>query len=420
MKNTVSEPQHRQTLRRRIEIVGTLAFLAVLVGSLIVVVNVIHHGSKPASTSHAYTTGAIHIAHAAASGLYVGGGEGELYKLDTQTGKLLWSFPTSGRTIPAPATVAGNVVYLGGGDGNLYALNADTGRQIWSFSTGGSIVASPTVDGNQVYVGSSDGNVYALKTADGTKVWSYNPGQGSETVTVTSAAVVNGVLYASATNETSHSYVFAVNVQSGAQVWRSQANGVLFSAPQVYRNKVYVVSSPLSKQSGPTGTTSRVEVFNAKDGSQPRQPAAQPVAPATSAAPLAPASPVLDDGIIYFGSQDGTVSALKSNTTSVLWHQNFPGQVDASLVLTDKLLYVGVTTGTIYNNAIIALNPGDGSLRWQTQLNHYAGSNMVVSGNALFVGTDTAQVYALDANSGSILWTYQEPVPFGNTPLAAA
>src|SRR2546428_7363533 len=172
MTNTVSDPQHRQTLRRRIEIVGTLAFLAVLVGSLIVVVNVIHHGSKPASTSHAYTTGAIHIAHAAASGLYVGGGEGELYKLDTQTGKLLWSFPTSGRTIPAPATVAGNVVYLGGGDGNVYALNADTGTQIWSFSTSGSIVASPTVDGDQGYVGSSDWQRDGLQNARGTEICS--------------------------------------------------------------------------------------------------------------------------------------------------------------------------------------------------------------------------------------------------------
>jgi eukaryotic-like serine/threonine-protein kinase len=419
MKNTVSEPQHTQTLRRRIEIVGTLAFLAVLVGSLLVVVNVIHHGSKPASTSHTYITGAIHIAHAVATGLYVGG-EGELYKLDTQTGKLLWSFPTQAKTIPAPATVAGSTVYFGDSNGSVYALQADTGKQLWSFSTGGPIVASPTVDGNQVYVGSTDSRLYALNAQTGAKVWSYDAGRGSETVTLTSATVVDDVVYASATNETDRSYVFAVDAQNGAQVWRSQASGVLFSAPQVYRNKVYVVSSPLSKQSGPTATTSRVEIFNAKDGSQPTQPAAQPVAPATSAAPLAPASPVLDDGIIYFGSQDCTVSALKSNSTSVLWHLNFPGQVDASLVLTDKLLYVGVTTGTINNNAIIALNPADGSQRWQTQLDHYAGSNMVVSGNALFVGTDTAQIYALDANSGSILWTYQEPVPFGNTPLAAA
>ncbi len=418
MKNTDPDSQHRPTLRRRSETTLVIAFLILLVGSLVVVVNIIHqHNSSTASPSHAHTVRTAHTAHADASGLYVGGGMGELYKLDTKTGKLLWSFPTTARTIPAPATVAGNDVYFGDSDGNVYALDANTGKQVWTFSTGGSIVASSTVDGTTVYVGSADSHLYALNAQTGAKVWSYDPGLGNETLTVTSATVVNGVVYASASDEATHSYVFAVNAQTGAQVWRTQANGVLLSAPQVSQGKVYAVSSPITKQ---TATTSQIAVFNAADGSQPTQPTQEAVAPGTQAAPLAPPPPAIVNGTVYFGSQDGTVSAVSADTAAVLWHQNVGGAVDASPVVTQALIYVGVTTGTIDNNALMALNPADGTQRWTSQLSHYAGSNIVVSGNVLFVGTGTATVYAIDATSGVVLWTYQEPAPFGNTPLTAA
>lgn len=418
MKNTVPDPQHGQTLRRRSETAIAIVFLILLVGSLVVVVNIIRHkNSSIASPSHTRTTRTAHNAHADASGLYVGGGMGELYKLDTKTGKLLWSFPTTARTIPAPAVVAGNDVYFGDSDGNVYALDANTGKQVWTFSTGGSIVDSPTVDGTTVYVGSADSHLYAFNAQTGAKVWSYDPGLGNETVTVTSASVVNGVVYASASDEATHSYMFAVNAQTGAQVWRTQVNAVLLSSPQVNQGKVYAVSSPISKQAA---TTSQIAVFNVADGSQPAQPNQEAVAPGTQAAPLAPPSPTLVNGVAYFGSQDGTVSAINEDTAAVLWHQNVGGAVDASPVVTQTLIYVGVTTGTIDNNAIMALNPADGTQRWTSQLAHYAGSNIVVSGNVLFVGTGTATVYALDSTSGMVLWTYQEQAPFGNTPLTAA
>ncbi len=418
MKNTSPDPQPRQTLRRRSETTLAIAFLVLLVGSLIVVINVIHpRSSTPASPSHASTSRSAQTAHALASGVYVGGGLGNLYKLDAKTGKLLWNFQTTARTIPAPATVSGNTVYFGDSDGNVYALNATTGKQLWTFVSGGSIVASPTVNGNTVLVGSADSHLYALNAQSGAKIWSYDPGQGSETLTLTTPTVVNGVIYASASDESTHSYMLAVNAQSGTQLWRIQVNGVLLSSPVINLGKVYAVASPISKQAA---TTSQIDVFNASDGSQPKQPNQEAVAPGTQAATLAPSPPAVANGTVYFGSQDGTVSAVNANTTAVLWHQSVGGAVDASPVVTQGLIFVGVTTGTIDNDAIMALNPADGTPRWTSQINHYAGSNIVVSGNVLFVGTTTPSVYALDATNGLILWTYQDSAPFGNTQLTAA
>jgi len=418
MKNTDPDPQHRQTLRRRGETTLAIVFLVLLVGSLVVVINVIRHKSgTPASPSSVHTTHTAHTAHALASGVYVGGGLGNLYKLDAKSGKLLWNFQTTARTIPAPATVAGNDVYFGDSDGNVYALDANTGKQLWTFSSGGSIVASPTVDSSTVLVSSSDSHLYALEAQTGAKLWSYDPGQGTESLTLTAATVVNGIVYASASDESTHSYMFAVNAQNGTQVWRTQANGVLLSSPVVSQGKVYAVSSPISKQSA---TTSQIIVFDASNGSQPSQPVQEAVAPGTQAAPLAPPPPVVANGTVYFGSQDGTVSAVNAGTTAVVWHQSVGGAVDATPVVSQGFIIVGVTTGTIDNNVIMALSPTDGTPRWTAQLSHYSGSNIVVSGNVLFVGTGSPAVYALDATSGLILWTYQDSAPFGNEQVSVA
>jgi outer membrane protein assembly factor BamB len=418
MKNTDPDPQHKQTLRRRGETTLAIVFLVLLVGSLVVVINVIRHRSvTTASPSSAHTAHTAQTAHALASGVYVGGGLGNLYKLNAQTGKLLWNFQTTARTIPAPATVVGNAVYFGDSDGNVYALDASTGKQLWTFSTGGSIVASPTADGSTVLVSSSDSHLYALNAQTGAKIWSYDPGQGSESLTLTAATIVNGVAYASASDESTHSYMFAVNAQNGTQLWRTQVNGVQLSSPVVSLGKVYAVSSPISKQAA---TTSQIIVFNASNGSQPNQPVQEAVAPGTQAAPLAPPPPVVTNGTVYFGSQDGTVSAVNANTTAVVWHESVGGAVDATPVVSQGLIIVGVTTGTIDNNVIMALNPTDGTPLWTSSLSHYAGSNIVLSGNVLFVGTGTPAVYALNASNGLILWTYQESAPFGNEQVSAA
>ncbi len=55
-----------------------------------------------------------------------------LHALDARTGRTVWSFVTGGR-IDSPPTISQGMVLLGSGDGWLYCLKADDGKLAWRF-----------------------------------------------------------------------------------------------------------------------------------------------------------------------------------------------------------------------------------------------------------------------------------------------
>ncbi len=406
MKSNLPESSKGQTLRRRIDTIIALLFLTVLVGSLVVVVNLMHHGTNHTASPSSRLVPTLSV--------YVGNGTGGLEKLDASTGRLIWTFQTQGKEVPAPALIANNTAYFGSTDGNLYAVNATTGKQKWQFSTGQTILGSPTLANGALYFGSDDGNLYAVNPSSGAKLWSQYAGAGGEAVSVGTPAVVNGVVYATSTNNSTHSYVLAVKAQTGAQIWRQTANSELLSSPQVSGNKVYVAATAITKPGQSSTRESHLEVFNATDGSHAVQLAHTQFATASTQS-ISP--PTLANGSIYSGSLNGSVSATGANGNA-LWQRSLGGEVDASPQLANGSLFVGVNVGTITGNSIVALNAANGAVRWQRFINNYAGGNIVVSNNTVFFGAEDGSVYALDANTGVIKWTAQDSPNFSNQPLS--
>jgi len=126
--------------------------------------------------------------------------DGNLYVLDATSGKEKWRFRTGGErryagkhlhgfqpateTMPdifdvylsSPAVVAGTV-YFGSGDGNVYALEAQGGKL---FATGDVVHASPAVSDGMVFVGSWDSYFYALDASTGKQKWRFKTGDDPE------------------------------------------------------------------------------------------------------------------------------------------------------------------------------------------------------------------------------------------------
>lgn len=405
MKSNLPENHPGQPLHRRIGAILTLVFLSLLVGSLVIVSQMRHNNNPNQAASLS------NVSSSSALSLYVADGAGGQEKLDARTGTLLWRFQTQARTISAPVTVAAGSVYFGTIDGTFYALSAATGLEHWHFSTGGAILGSPVVNGNIVYVGSDDGKLYAVDASTGTVRWSYYAGRGNEAVSLGTATVVNGVLYSNASNNVSHSYLFAVNAATGSALWNRQIDNQLLSSPQIFNGKVYVTATTIA----PPSTGSHVFVFNAKDGSPSGPPVS--LSQPTIANDVLLAPPTVTGGVVFYGSRNGNVSALKADSLASLWSRNVGGDVAASPVAYQKMLFVGMSTGTFSDNAIIALNATNGQLIWQHGLPNYSGANIVVNGGVLYVGTSTGGIYALNANDGSQQWVYQQSTPFSNTPI---
>jgi len=104
--------------------------------------------------------------------VYIGSNTGDFYALSEQSGKVRWrqflgfrpSHVCGGGGIVSTAAVATpkggkrSLVYVGGGNGNLYALDAQTGKVVWHalvVKQPGYIWGSPTVSGGHVYIGVS-------------------------------------------------------------------------------------------------------------------------------------------------------------------------------------------------------------------------------------------------------------------------
>lgn len=197
--------------------------------------------------------------------VYVGSYDGSLYALDATTGAARWKFETEGeRKFSAkglhggkPAqqvapdawdcflsspVVADGRVYFGSGDGNVYALTSDTGKLAWKFATGNVVHASPALAHGTVFIGSWDTFLYALDAATGAVKWKFKTGEDAKNHNQegiqSSACVADGVVYFGCRD----SHLYAVDAKTGMQKWKYKLTWINAS-PTVRDGRVYASSS---------------------------------------------------------------------------------------------------------------------------------------------------------------------------------
>jgi len=291
------------------------------------------HGTQPAGETMPdpfdfYLSSAL----ASEGALYFGSGDGNVYALDAASGKLRWKFPT-GDVVHASPAIADGTLFVGSWDSYLYALDAATGQEKWRFKTGEDqeihnqvgLQASPAVAHGVVYFGCRDSNFYAVNAKTGQKQWAF-PNKGSWVIG--SAAVKDGKVYF-ATSDTGLFY--ALDAQSGVQLfsWNSK-HWPMFSSPAIaggtlyigsHEGKLFAIDLASQKQAwsfqtdgsqgnGPTYTkpdgTPKYEAAFTDDFYEDMVIGVQKMMSVGAIL----SSPVVVDGVIYFGSTDGNLYAL--------------------------------------------------------------------------------------------------------------
>lgn len=263
--------------------------------------------------------------------VYFGSGDGNVYALDEHSGTLRWSFQT-GDVVHASPAVADGTLFIGSWDSYFYALDASTGKEKWRFKTGTDaqnynqvgIQSSASVMGGVVYFGCRDSNFYALDAVTGRKKWSFN-NKGSWVIT--SPAVRDGKAYFA----TSDSHLFyAFDALTGNPIFSLDLKWPMFSSPAIAGNTLYIgshqgklIAIDLSAQKPAwefetDGFKQNNEKLVKPDGSSNYQVAFtedfydRMVIGAYTMWTLGTvfSSPVVVDGVIYFGSADGNLYAL--------------------------------------------------------------------------------------------------------------
>ena len=116
--------------------------------------------------------------------IFWGCGDGNLYAIEKNTGKLKWNFMTDG-IVHASPVMKDNTIFIGSFDGNFYSINKENGSLNWKFKTVGAsyfprgeIQKAALIEEDVVYFGSRDYNVYALDAKKGTGKWNMKQPQG--------------------------------------------------------------------------------------------------------------------------------------------------------------------------------------------------------------------------------------------------
>jgi len=197
--------------------------------------------------------------------------------VDKTTGKLVWEDNPVGERIlhgqwssPAVGTIGGVVqVVVGQGDGYVRGYEAKTGKRLWEFDlnpkesvwpkTRNEVISTPIIVNNVVYIangqdpehGEGVGHLYAIdptKRGDITPVIKKgekveknpNSGQiwhyGDIRRSISTGAFHNGILYYSDFS----GFLHAVDAKTGKQLWKHDMFAAIWGSPMVIDGKVYL------------------------------------------------------------------------------------------------------------------------------------------------------------------------------------
>jgi eukaryotic-like serine/threonine-protein kinase len=299
--------------------------------------------------------------------LYFGGDDGNIYAVDSETGRQIWKRTTGG---PAPCTpaVANGIVYAGSYDGKFYALNAQTGAIKWKFATEGErrfeakgihglqprnqtiadqfdvFLSSPVVVQGAVYFGSGDGNLYALDAATGELKWKFKTGD----VVHASPAYADGVLFVGSWD----SYFYAVDAETGKEKWRFHGG----EDPLIH-NQVGFQSSA-----------------------------------------------AVVDGVVYVGCRDSNLYALDAATGKEKWKffNELSWVIVSPAVVRGKVIFA-TSDSSLFHVADAAT--GKGVLKQQDKA--FMFSSPVVAGDVVLIGVCNGTLQARDLKTGEPLWDFQ-------------
>eukprot|EP00040_Diaphanoeca_grandis_P033889 m.208425 g.208425 ORF g.208425 m.208425 type:complete len:456 (-) comp33006_c0_seq1:118-1485(-) len=250
-------------------------------------------------------------------------GTPRLTALNATTGQPRWHLELGPGSLEDRPTVADGLLYIVLGAAytqdptpphTLFAIHADYGRVLWSTNVSGT-ASQPSVAEGVVYVTASNNGVYAYNATTGVALW-FTPDVSNQWSTPT---VAEGLLYTSQEQGVLH----ALDALTGAIVWNTTFNGYNAMGPTYYNgvlflagafNTLYAITAKTGKQvwnhtqlcpghlwSTPAVTAHSVYVGSDADGVLHVLDTLTGKSQWNFTADDAVRSPVVDDGMVYFG-----------------------------------------------------------------------------------------------------------------------
>lgn len=194
--------------------------------------------------------------------------------------KHAWTWTPKAPTMPTAPIIVDNNVVLAGYDGAVRGIRLKDGKLGWSAYTGGPIKYSPTFAHERIYVGSSDGYIYCFGNGSSKCLWRFRAAPVERTIPIYGTLsstwplgggvlVDNGTVYGAAgISNYDGTHVFALDARTGKIKWQQHSaaskdgddlpmGGVSVQGPMLLHNNAVHFAS---------GNTPPIASYAIKDG----------------------------------------------------------------------------------------------------------------------------------------------------------
>jgi len=331
-------------------------------------------------------------------------------------GNLKWVFPKPFDkyigNINCSPTKYGNICYIGDEDGKLYAIKILDGDTNWTFQATGPIRGTPTVFDSVIFFGtySTPAKIYAVK--DNGKsyevLWTYDVNSA-----IVGAVICDGekVYFGTADGE-----IYALNKEDGTPAWTTpySTNGSICSSPAICNltDELYIGSD--------VDTIFKIQTF---DGTWLGAVYAEGDVKAPPWIEYFPQS--AGDYVpkrIYVGSYGGKFFAMKPINFDTVWTYSVSAPIH-SLCWQDFLdsyyIYFLDTSGKLWVIDTLK-NPNPYSwTNYPLDIGSPAYSAPVIWGNYIYFGADNGIFYAVNKQTGEIVWKYNTGAKIRSYPVVS-
>jgi outer membrane protein assembly factor BamB len=276
-------------------------------------------------------------------------------------------------------------------------VSAATGRVRWRRHIGGLSASAPATAGGKVYAvvnkggaggiaGAGPGRVVAMDGRSGKIVWAKNLGSASESAPLAHA----GRIYVGSQDGT----VYCLLAKSGRTVWRYRAGGAVKAAPAFSNERIFVAAYG-----------GNVTALRARNGSVIWHAG-------TSGRSFGRAgnfygTPAVAFGRVYAGNTDGRVYSFAASSGKLAWSHSTGNYVYAAPAVADVPgMRPAVFIGS-YSGQFMALDARSGSVIWTKDgYGKISGAASVIGDVVYFSSLSQRRTFALGARTGRTLWTF--------------
>ncbi len=235
-----------------------------------------------------------------------------------------------------------------------------------------------TADANYAYLAGGS-YVYAINLETGVQVWRYQP-KPAQPLFATPALTPDGQLIVGGFDHK----LYSLNTQNGQVNWTfDQARDRWYGGALVENEWIYAANADYNLYALDLHGNVRWTPFQADQALW--------------------STPASDGQRVYVGTLGRKIYAIDTTTGKEAWEKALDGAVLGSpAVGPDGTLYANTYGGTT-----AALDPTTGNILWQHTLKGWIWSGPVLDDGQLYFGGSDSTFYALDAKSGQELWKQQ-------------